>query len=460
MAMSSFYDLMWIAFGPLFLPRSILSYPVAYLSPVFFVVLLSLSGDGRISRTRMLVILFVAAVNVFVIAMRGGLLPNFYLALASHSSILVLVLWPRITVRGYDSVVRCVLALAWLQIFIGIAQAVSLGFPMKLPYRDFSEDFFQGSFASGGARLVAIVLCVAWFIYWARYLVSKRKAELFKSLVMLGASVFTASIVSVLAAMVCGALVMARMLRRVGIVKKLVFVLVSAGFCLVLVQYANVVVYAQTFFMKYAVMRKLPRLEFLENTFTRLPSEVPYQPLVGVGLGNYSSWAQAVLAPGYQERFLEGRHVKSGGGASVSEVAQENVFYMYEDGSWSLAANSIIGQPFSSWISLYGEVGILGLGGVVLSMLFQMRLLWKKARQQSDWRAWVGCFVLMYLTVLMVFDNYLEYVWVAYPLFALGSSAAPVLRGRAVGSENLAVGQVNGAICGLISNCQVTNFRL
>src|SRR5690606_31352252 len=59
---------------------------------------------------------------------------------------------------------RLVVLMAVAVVVLGLAQLVARGFPLRLPYFDFSPDVFEGPYGAGGHRLVPMVVAPALFL--------------------------------------------------------------------------------------------------------------------------------------------------------------------------------------------------------------------------------------------------------------------------------------------------------
>lgn len=146
------------------------------------------------------------------------------------------------------------------------------------------------------------------------------------------------------------------------------------------------------------------------RTLMYLPLERPSQPLVGIGLGGYSSRAALIQSGHYLDN-------------QPSWIPP-----VYNEVSWDLVlrwwrpvgANSTRNQPWSSWQSLYAETGLLGV-------LFLITLVGKRIKNlgsimnfdKPDQRGLYYGMVSMtvFLGWVFLFTNFLEFPWVSAPIF-------------------------------------------
>ena len=109
-----------------------------------------------------------------------------------------------------------------------------------------------------------------------------------------------------------------------------------------------------------------PKNRVIWATFVQLPKDAPWQPIVGLGAGQYCSRAGLVATGQYA----------SGGKIPGLPVRESRVMKQYIMNQYAYyeiipyGAGSTTMQPYSSWLALYGEFGWLGtLGLVVLCMV-------------------------------------------------------------------------------------------
>lgn len=146
------------------------------------------------------------------------------------------------------------------------------------------------------------------------------------------------------------------------------------------------------------------KIHFFKTSIVDVPQKYPQSVVIGVGPGNYSSrsaWIVSGLYLDHQPFYIP---------VTPSGVALEYSLPYYEDivNKVRWGAGSIIHQPFSSWISIYVELGIIGI--VLFIWLF--RLISRRQiipAQQLTSLSKGNTIALIYLILLMVVDNILEY---------------------------------------------------
>ena len=140
-----------------------------------------------------------------------------------------------------------------------------------------------------------------------------------------------------------------------------------------------------------------------------LPEEVFLQPIIGIGPGQYSSRA-ALIRTG---QYLQGSSVPLP--AYISSSTQVILDY------WKRVLNRP-GQgstyfPFSSWISLYGEFGLIGFfiaGAVVIFAAVRIRKWYSPYFTGLNLMMLI---LLFYLFFLGFQDNYWEFTQAIFPAF-------------------------------------------
>lgn len=108
------------------------------------------------------------------------------------------------------------------------------------------------------------------------------------------------------------------------------------------------------------------KIFYYKNTLIKLPKDHPDMLLVGMGPGNYSSRSAWLVSGEYLERqpfYIPVTPSKTAIEYTIS-IWSKNLI-----GSNFKGAGSITHQPFSTWLSVFAELGILGL--FVMILLFK-----------------------------------------------------------------------------------------
>jgi hypothetical protein len=152
-----------------------------------------------------------------------------------------------------------------------------------------------------------------------------------------------------------------------------------------------------------------PRSILLTRVLTELPDEQPLQPFVGLGPGQFSSRASLIASGLYLG--------KPGAPKSVpllppqaTQVAQDYCFSLLLEFS---DRKDVIGsseQPFFSVLSIYTELGAMGLLAVALVMVTWLTEIRRRARTNPAVRFSAALLVagLMFMFLLGLQDNYWE----------------------------------------------------
>ena len=137
------------------------------------------------------------------------------------------------------------------------------------------------------------------------------------------------------------------------------------------------------------------------NSLMRLPEHVPWQPLIGLGPGQYSSRASLIRSGQYLQ----------GGRLPLPDHAHP-LAERYILSEWNaFIASSRTGStffPFYSWLTLYGEFGLMGVIVIVALMLLALRNF-RRARSLEFPRLHLAMTILLlYVALLGLQDNYWE----------------------------------------------------
>lgn len=165
---------------------------------------------------------------------------------------------------------------------------------------------------------------------------------------------------------------------------------------------------------------------YFRETITSLPLEYPYVPFIGVGPGNYSSRSAWLVSGEYLENQPSYIPV------TPSKIAQD-----YNISLWSrkhisaeyLGGGSITNTPFSTWFSIFSEMGLLALLFMVMIMVTLYQSFGYTQRNAEDMfsrNLALGLkMALLYLVLLFFVDNLFEWPMVMAQFFVF---AAVLLR--------------------------------
>jgi hypothetical protein len=429
-------------------PRLIYFYPLYFGIPAIGIFVLLFFCRIIIPPYPLIAICLLFVTSLITALVSESYVFNVVLSIATYGTIFFLLIRPyAINVELESKLFGLLLILmAGYQVIIGLWQSILTGFPFALPYRNYSPDVFKGTLGAGGHQLVTALFVAAFFWLQGEFASGGRRSAvwmlLMSILIVLPGSV--ATIVCFVLAIILNYIFWpigyrgARELRRYSTVR---FWLVRAAILIVFVggsiisgnlNYLNSKLFEE---QRTPDGYKNARIDALVKTMTVLPVEVPYQPVVGVGLGNYSSWSQLLLSGVYGEKFIRGFQTDQDIGLPilVRKEAWENVLVhmssSYLDGFGRWYVESVFTQPFWTWQSLYAETGVIGVL-IICYLLFGTMRMGKITSDQGLYEQTLRRFIFSYLIffVCMCFvDNYFEYPWVTYPLMlalVLGSASS------------------------------------
>lgn len=133
----------------------------------------------------------------------------------------------------------------------------------------------------------------------------------------------------------------------------------------------------------------------------RLPEHVPWQPLIGLGPGQYSSRASLIRSGQYLQggRLLLPDH--------AHPLAERYILSEWR-GFVEMSRTSSTFFPFYSWLTVYGEFGLIGLTVVMLLIMLALSVF-RRARSTEFPRLHLAMTILLlYVALLGLQDNYWE----------------------------------------------------
>lgn len=152
------------------------------------------------------------------------------------------------------------------------------------------------------------------------------------------------------------------------------------------------------------------KIEFIKRTLVRITNDENFdKSIFGNGVGSYSSRASYILSGEYLKNQKYIPIIKS-------KIFEKDLYDIWnkeklEKNRW---AHGVANQPFSSWVTILGEQGLIGLG--FYSIIF-IWLIIKFRREKMNFLNEVAALSLIYLFVALFFDNYLEYPRFMLPVF-------------------------------------------
>lgn len=427
-----------------------MAYPIVFSAP--FIVLAALSA-GRTCSFKIInykIILLFLAANALVVVASSSKEINFLFALLTMSCIILSIVEVNaISPRSCDMWGKALILLCCLELLIGLIQLAARGFPVRLPYRDFSPDVFLGTLGSGGHRIVTayFFLGIVWLVF--RYSMIRIKILIAQLAFLLGFILPGAN-----ATIACGILAVIgysfinlwtakasanRRSKKISTLKvAAAAVVVTAGSAFFVVSgNAEYFLENSTAFVHEDGIRPNPRKIVFRDVILRMPEKIPYQPLIGVGLGNFSSWAQLMLSGVYVDRFVTGSHTEAAVPLPISYrpetwdllLVHFSLPYLDEFSRWYL--ESVTTQPQFTWLTLYTEGGIIAISMMIalFASIYRKAVAVTIYHGQSAYALAKTIKVYtLFLILMYAVDNYLEYPWLMLP-YMIGAYLLPGIRG-------------------------------
>lgn len=431
----------------LLLPRTPILMGVIYGMPVVTTFLLLCSRLFAVRIPMVAALVSVLAISFAQVILADALVLNVAFSIATYSSIALLLLaWggssEYLREQLVDTFWKSLTAVAFVIVIMGISQLVANGFPILLPYRDFSPDEFVGPYGQGGHRLIPMVL--APLIFWVGSLgIMHRKfgaKQFFLMLTLVFGAVApgsNATILIIVATVLAyfTAVIIWRSVRsgfrRVSF-RMMALGVGAVGILVVSMGALFVSIGQEGLAHSAASLRSLnpgeiregsnPKVRAMVETLVALPRSAPHQPLIGIGLGNYSSWSQLLLSGVYADRFLQGRGLPEWFPVSYRDEAWQYVLRHISPEMYQrfgrFYAESVATLPWSSWQSLYAEIGLIGLlliGVAFVPVLIRLQISPGDSPPVRALKMTIG--LGLWFAVLCAFvDDYFEYPYLMVPV--------------------------------------------
>lgn len=313
---------------------------------------------------------------------------------------------------------RMLLVVSLVQIPIGVLQMFAfIGFRLANPFQVYglaAGDWFSGTLMLSGknSHVVSLKLALSMLLAWQ---VSRHVTRLGRTgrLVVLALLIFgwltpsaVHSMLCFLAAIGTASLLLASSVRTVA---GLLGISLLAVAIVAVTQWENVLYARNLILLTAGSTGVLPgKAAALVNTLTELPAAAPQLPWTGVGLGRYSSYAAMILS---------GEHLSSANPlipVSFSDYTSRFIL-PYWNRELLLAnewASGVVNQPFFTYMSIYGELGLPGLAcftGFWLVVTLRLRRVVRRARGTLEGALATALLLFTLLLVyLFLFDNWYE----------------------------------------------------
>lgn len=142
----------------------------------------------------------------------------------------------------------------------------------------------------------------------------------------------------------------------------------------------------------------------------RLPEEAPLQPLIGLGPGQYSSRASLIMSG----QYLQGTSLPLPHYASA--LTEKYILALWN----SVKQRPGMGSsyfPFYSWLSLYTEMGIIGILAALLILVNLTLNIRRWNSVEFPGLSIAMLTLLFYIAFLGIQDNYWEFTQAIFPAF-------------------------------------------
>jgi len=170
------------------------------------------------------------------------------------------------------------------------------------------------------------------------------------------------------------------------------------------------------------------KITYYKKTLVDLPKEYPSMLLIGVGPGNYSSRSAWMIS---------GEYLKNQ--PAYIPVTPSDIARKYSLAIWSKkmittkfkGAGSIMHQPFSTWVSIFAEMGIAAL--ITFYLIFRTFYKGFKTAMKTTQDLFISNFALglkmstVYIALLFFMENIFEYPLIMGQFFIFACAAINIV---------------------------------
>jgi hypothetical protein len=317
--------------------------------------------------------------------------------------------------REIDRVEKPILWMVLLQACVGIAQA-AYGFTQTGTLDFGNGDYVRGTLslsldpiASFANPTYAANLSVLLLAVLRRAWVLRGSANKWRIVVLLMGtlSLILSSVVHILGMLVAGLLV--AWLLMLPKKKLLTSVVALASIAILAALVYNILNRNVAGLPRFAAsfLDETPRGRLIQRLFVAMPEEYPLMPVIGLGPGQFCSRA-GLIAGGV---FFGGPRDRTRSIPLIDPELTDPLNRYHLDLWYSSFGSQYDGsnyRPFSSWISVYSEFGLVGF---LLACLFVVRLLLRARRWRATREGAAMAFVFTTGVLLMFFLGFQENYW-------------------------------------------------
>ncbi|RME61290.1 hypothetical protein D6779_00350 [Candidatus Parcubacteria bacterium] len=418
------------------LPKQEPAYALPFILALFWLILLSMRKKQiQISRNILFsllgIILFIFICVFHSLVRYGALSIHMILWALTHGSLLVALVF---VLLSKSHVFRSLYFLINVNIFLGCFE-VALGWWQFVTGPSFNESSAAGDHVIGtlgdNSHLFAMKMLSLAIISIFTWEFRKQKRYLVCAIMFISAWILASALHTVLVLIFAGAIYFLigeySFLKKIKVLIFSFLLLLGIIIMLYFVQERNIYYMLAKFsFENPAKIGQLfGKIEFMKRTLIDLPlQEGVDAALVGVGPGTYSSRASWILS---------GEYLRN---QSYVPIIPTYVWAKYLRDIWSHDllestrwSHGVANQPFSTWFTILGEFGYIGLL-FVLFALIRLIIYFKRPSISSlnVSIANMSVFIILFLTASFFFDNWLEYPRLMLPIVCLLAISAKCIQ--------------------------------
>lgn len=330
------------------------------------------------------------------------------------------------------------------QVLLGYIQMLSLqSFQTLNPFSGGKDagDFFVGTtFNPGIGSFVAMKVSLIAIMYLPFWMEDKSvKKSLIMATLLVGWILASALFTILIGLVVIFWLLVVKRLMAAGVTfrmsKTIFLILIFGGVAIgifAVVQRNNISYVTTSLRYAYATLMDIPtpgkessrKIIYYKQSLGKLPFEHPVIWVAGLGPGNYSSRSAWMTSGEYL--LHQPSYIK----VTPSEFAQKYILNLWRRdmiGEKFKGAGSIMHQPFSTWLSVFIEMGFIALLFLILFFRkFYNAFSWLSSNQTDLFLSKIGLGLkmsLLYICALFFMENLFEYPLVMGQFFIFGCGA-------------------------------------
>lgn len=366
----------------------------------------------RICSNKKLIIVIIIYLSVNVFMNKVGYIKIGFFILFNFTFILYFVIFKNSYTLNIERkyIEYDIISIIFIQL---VATIFNIIFNYTLIIKDFAGDWSIGTFGTNQGNMLIITMALLTILYINIYFDTRDKKKLYLAIITFSIAMTTFSLVNIIILIIIltiNVIMKLHLNKNKRVLVKIFLMSISIMACFYVVSPQWVKNDIKNFTNINYLRHRVKKIDAYEETFIKIPQKDFKFMIIGNGMGNYSSRAALTTTGEYigSYNLIFNPEISY----YTKKVVVDNMYSEYAKKNQHIYA-SVLGTPLSSWISLMGEFGIIG----ILVIIYCTFKLLKEMNSSQR-------YLLSYFLLICIFDNWVEFakigliVWISIYVLA------------------------------------------